>query len=115
MVWEGDAVLMETLLTSGGRGRMPEFTMPIRTMLLSGKRHSYYKMIFGSYRNWSANPYPFGYLMAAYLRRQKGTFIWSDVMTAPWRSLSCPIAFPGPYADKPAMRWATPMAQLWMN
>lgn len=81
-VWEGDAVLMETLLTSGGRGRMPEFTMPIRAMLLSGKRHSYYKMIFGSYRNWSANPYPFGYLMAAYLRRQKGTFIWSDVMTS---------------------------------
>jgi len=46
-VWEGDATVNETLLTRGGRGRMPEFTMPIRTLLLNGKRYSYYKMMFG--------------------------------------------------------------------
>ncbi len=77
--WEGDAVVMETALTRGGRGRMPEFTMPIRTMLLSGKKYSYYKMTLGSYKNWVADPYSYGYLFNLYIRRKFGLLIWPGV------------------------------------
>jgi len=79
-VWEGDATVNETLLTRSGRGRMPEFTMPIRTLLLNDQRYSYYKMMFGSYRNWSANPYEFGYLMISHVRRQYGADMWPAVI-----------------------------------
>ncbi len=91
---EGDAVVMETALTRGGRGRMPEFTMPIRTMLLSGKRHSYYKMTFGSYSDWSADPYAFGYLLVSHLRREKGAIIWSDVIASTMALSLLPYRFP---------------------
>jgi len=91
---EGDAVVMETALTRGGRGRMPEFTMPNRTMLLSGKRHSYYKMIYGSYSDWSADPYSFGYLMVARLRREKGAAIWSNVISSTMALSLLPYRFP---------------------
>ena len=92
-VWEGDAVVMETALTHGGRGRMPEFTMPIRTMLLTGDRFSYYKMIFGSYRDWSADPYSFGYLMVSRMRRQKGAMICSDVIGSTMALATVPYRF----------------------
>ncbi|MBN2357658.1 PD40 domain-containing protein [candidate division KSB1 bacterium] len=78
--WEGDAVVMETALTRGGRGRMPEFDMPTRTMLLSGKKYSYYKMTMGSYKNWLADAYAYGYLMNTYVRRHFGPLVWPSVL-----------------------------------
>jgi hypothetical protein len=78
--FEGDAVTMETALTRGGRGRQPEFLMPIRTMLLSGKRYSYYKMNLGSYKNWIGNPYDYGFVLSTWLRRQHGPELWPQVL-----------------------------------
>lgn len=78
--WEGDAVFMETALTCGGRGRQPEFFMPVRTMLLSDERYSYHKMTMGSLKNWSADPYEYGFLMNTYLRRRHGAGLWPQVL-----------------------------------
>lgn len=91
--WEGDAVGMETILTRGGRGRMPNFEMPIRTLLLSDRRYSYYKMINGSYRNWIANPYPFGYLMTTYVRRHCEAEAWPKILSRASRISFLPYSF----------------------
>ncbi len=79
--WEGDAVVMETALTHGGRGRQPEFCMPIRTMLLSGEHYSYYKMTMGSLKNWYASPYDYGFLLNTWLRRHHGADLWPRVLS----------------------------------
>lgn len=78
--FEGDAVVMETALTRGGRGRQPEFLMPIRTMLLSGRRYSYYKMNLGSYKNWIANPYEYGFVLNTWMRRHQGAALWPGIL-----------------------------------
>jgi hypothetical protein len=91
--WEGDAVGMETILTRGGRGRMPNFDMPIRTLLLSGRRFSYYKMISGSYRDWFANPYPLGYLMTTYVKRHYGVEVWPEILSQTSKFSFLPYSF----------------------
>lgn len=78
--FEGDATVMETALTPGGRGRQPEFLMPIRTLLLSGRHYSYYKMFLGTCREWPANPYEYGFLLTTWLRRQHGAQLLPDLL-----------------------------------
>lgn len=70
--FEGDAVLSETLLSHSGRGRMAEFDMPIRTNYLNGIHYNYYKASLGSYKDYVANHYYYGYLYTTYLRRKLG-------------------------------------------
>ena len=77
--WEGDAVGMETALSRTGRGRWRAFDMEIRTLLLSGKRYSYYKANFLSYRDWYPNLYRLGYLLTTHIRREYGTDAWSRI------------------------------------
>ncbi|HOC25413.1 MAG TPA: hypothetical protein PKJ13_08885, partial [bacterium] len=91
--FEGDAVVMETALTRGGRGRQPEFLMPIRTMLLSGERYSYYKMNLGSYKNWIANPYEYGFYLNTWLRRQHGAELWPAVLKSTAKLSFIPYRF----------------------
>jgi Tol biopolymer transport system component len=62
---EGDAVLAETSFTRSGRGRLPEFTMPLAAQVLEQGRHSYDKAIFGSYRDMVPNHYILGYHLVA--------------------------------------------------
>jgi len=78
--WEGDAVLMETLLAKGGRGRKPDFDMGIRALQLSGQNYSYYKAMLGSYRDFVPNPYPLGYLVVSHARKHNYPELWSDVL-----------------------------------
>ncbi len=91
--FEGDAVVMETALTRGGRGRQPEFLMPIRTMLLSGRHYSYYKMNLGSYKNWIANPYEYGFVLNTWLRRQQGAGLWPAVLKSTAKLSFLPYRF----------------------
>ncbi len=77
---EGDAVLMETLLTHGGRGRLPSFDMAIRTQLLSGIRFNYSRAYLGSYNGISFSRYALGYLLTTHARRNHGANLWSRVM-----------------------------------
>ncbi len=69
---EGDAVVTETEMTAGGRGRSPAFDMDIRALLLSGIRYNYHKAYLGSYADWYPNYYHLGYLLTAYAKREFG-------------------------------------------
>ena len=78
--WEGDAVLIETLFSKGGRGRKPDFDMGIRANLLSKERFTYYKSMLGSYTDFVPNPYPLGYLIVSHARKFNGPLLWSNVL-----------------------------------
>jgi len=69
---EGDAVVTETEMTSGGRGRSPAFDMEIRALLLSGIQYTYQKAYLGSYADRFPNYYHLGYLLAAYAKDKFG-------------------------------------------
>ena len=84
--WEGDAVGVETALSETGRGRMPQFDLDIRAMLLAGRRYSYYKAHLRSYRDWYPSHYPLGYFLTTYVKRHYGPETWDKVLgrTARW-------------------------------
>lgn len=67
---EGDAVMAETTMTEGGRGRNPSFTAPFKALMLEDKHFGYNKMMLGSFRNTIPDPYTFGYLMQSYIRSE---------------------------------------------
>ncbi|MFW5808363.1 MAG: hypothetical protein ACOC2H_01345 [Spirochaetota bacterium] len=80
---EGDAVLMETVLTEDGRGRVPVFDLYVRTNELSAsvdQRYSYYRAYLGSHEdNYPmTDHYVLGYHMATYGRIKYGPMIWND-------------------------------------
>ncbi|HIZ86642.1 MAG TPA: hypothetical protein IAC03_00550 [Candidatus Coprenecus pullistercoris] len=65
---EGDAVIAETELTRGGRGRNADFLKYIRAMYLNGDYRNWDRLRFGSYRYHTPNDYVFGYLLGGYMR-----------------------------------------------
>lgn len=80
--YEGDAVYSETLLSGAGRGRIPGFEMPLRTMLLEkNATYSYDKAVFGSYRNFVPDIYCYGYQMTQYAREKHGPAFWSNAIS----------------------------------
>ena len=84
--WEGDAVGVETALSETGRGRIPQFGLGIRALLLAGQRYSYYKALHRSYRDWYPDHYKLGYFLTTYVRRHYGPETWDKVLgrTARW-------------------------------
>jgi len=79
---EGDAVVTETALTAGGRGRMPSFDMWHRALELSGKRYSYHRAYLGGYNDALpyADYYRLGYLLCSYVRKHYGADVWDRVL-----------------------------------
>ncbi len=77
---EGDAVGFETFATGYGRGRLPEFNMQSRAMLLQLGAFNYDKSSFGSYKTFIPNRYAFGYHMTSYVKEKYGTNTWDSVM-----------------------------------
>lgn len=88
-LFEGDAVSTETSLTHAGRGRQPNWIMPYRTALLSGKDYSYSKTNFGSEKDVELGYYQLGYLITSGLREKGGKFLidslLSDLRKRPFR------------------------------
>lgn len=80
---EGDAVLMETALTKGGRGRIPAFDMWHRTLELSDIRYSYHQSYLGSYKSLYpySDHYRLGYLLCTYVRKHFGVDVWDRVIS----------------------------------
>jgi hypothetical protein len=72
---EGDAVGIETALTTGGRGRSPYFSLLYKVNLLEQGGFSYYKQMIGSYQHQVPDRYQLGYFMTTYLRRKYGADI----------------------------------------
>src|SRR5690606_26081072 len=58
---EVDAVVTETALSCSGRGKLPEFGMPMRALLLEKKIFTYEKAYFRSYKHFIPNHYVLGY------------------------------------------------------
>ncbi len=77
---EGDAVVMETALTHGGRGRQPAFEQGLRAQVLEKGIYPYDKAIIGSLRDHVPNYYELGYQLVASARVEHGAGIWDGVI-----------------------------------
>lgn len=85
---EGDAVAIETALSMSGRGRVPDFPMPLRAQLLEKGAYSYPKASLGSYRDFVPDIYTTGYHIVAATRKKYGSGIWNETLNnvarRPW-------------------------------
>ncbi len=66
---EGDATITETALSSGGRGRVPSFSVEQRAQQEAGVEYSYMKAMNGSYKDFVPNHYNTGYAILSEMRR----------------------------------------------
>ncbi|MFD2743930.1 MULTISPECIES: hypothetical protein [Sphingobacterium] len=78
--FEGDAVATETQFSTGGRGRMPSWFMPLRANELSGRSYTFDKNILGSFRDITPTFYLTGYLMNVHLTNQYGYEIREKIL-----------------------------------
>jgi len=76
---EGDAVMQETLLSEGGRGRSGSFLAEFRAMHEAGVRYQYERLRNGSYKSILPNRYRLGYLLSEYGRNKYGNDFWKYV------------------------------------
>jgi hypothetical protein len=80
-VIEGDAVISETMYSNSGRGRLPEFSAPLKAQLLEKKIFSYNKAIFGSYKDFVPDIYTLGYYLTGYTKIKYGNEIFDKVFS----------------------------------
>ncbi len=76
---EGDAVMQETLLSEGGRGRSGGFLAEYRAMHEAGIKYPYEKITNRSYKSILPNRYRMGYLLSQYGRNKYGDEFWKYV------------------------------------
>ncbi len=91
--FEGDAIVMETALTKGGRGRIPAFSMPMRTYSLTNQKFSYDQAYLGSYKRYYPSHYHLGYPLTAFGRVNYGDDIWDKVLDQTAKRSFWPYAF----------------------
>lgn len=101
---EGDAVSTETLLSSSGRGRIPNFDLGMRANLLAGNRFDYAKAVCGSYEDNVPNHYVLGYFLTTYLKRTYGPDAWSRVLNRNYHRFPWPFAFSASIKDETGLR-----------
>lgn len=77
--WEGDAVYNETQTSKQGRGRLPYFFNPYRSLWQEQKKYSWMKLRNGSLRDLVPDHYALGYLLTAYGREKYGDDFWKNV------------------------------------
>ncbi|MBU2864128.1 hypothetical protein KO489_09765 [Reinekea forsetii] len=80
--FEGDAVVSETLMTEGGRGRTASFDLWYRTDLLEHAPYSYDRAMLGTGfdRTPRHSPYVLGRYLTAYLRSEYGSDLFDRVI-----------------------------------
>jgi len=76
---EGDAVMQETLLSEGGRGRSGSFLAEYRAMHEAGIKYPYEKIRNRSFKSILPNRYRMGYLFSLYGRNRYGNNFWKNV------------------------------------
>lgn len=76
---EGDAVKTETKWTTQGRGRLSRFTLPFREKCKEEEPWNYYKLRNGSYKIYTPDHYPLGYLMQQYGSHVFGEATWDTI------------------------------------
>lgn len=78
---EGDAVMIETQMSTYGRALQPSFTMEYRAIgdeMLSQKNID--KWLCGSYRQNIPNHYQFGYQFMSYAQQKYGENVWNKAV-----------------------------------
>ena len=78
--WEGDAVGIETALTEGGRGRIPEFNVEQRALTMTKERPDYWTATFRSYGRFVPDHYQLGYAITSWLTLTRGPEAWDSVV-----------------------------------
>ena len=101
---EGDAVSTETLLSTSGRGRIPNFDLGMRANRLTGRQFNYQKAVNGSYRDNVPNHYVLGYFLTTYAKRTYGPDVWSRVLDRNYRRFPWPFAFSASLKNETGMR-----------
>lgn len=74
---EGDAVSAETAFSKSGRGRIPDFVMPLKAQYYEKGLYSFDKAAFGSFKDYVPAEYTFGYLLVASSRMKYSSDLWS--------------------------------------
>lgn len=77
--WEGDAILHETKFTTQGRGRLPYFFNPFKSLDAGNRKYSLLKLRNGSFKDYIPNHYDFGYLMVSYVQQRYGDSVWLKI------------------------------------
>ncbi len=77
--FEGDAVYTETRYLNQGRGRLPAFMDPFRSLWLANKQYTFQKLRSGSLKDVVPNHYELGYLLVAYGYGTYGQDFWGKV------------------------------------
>jgi len=120
--WEGDAVVIETALTKGGRGRIPNFGMLMRTNTLERGTFNYYRQYLRSYKYEVQDHYTFGYYMTSYLRNHYGDKIINETTRQTWAWPFIPFRFSNrikKYSGKSLLQnynsMMTELDSLWWN
>jgi len=91
--WEGDAVNIETALTRSGRGRIPNFSLLMRTNTLERGSFNYYRQYLRSFRFNVQDHYVTGNYFTAYLRRKYGVKAVSLATEKAWQWPFLPFRF----------------------
>ncbi len=79
-VSEGDAVISETSLSNGGRGRSAFFTLEQRGLAYANKNYSYTKNRNDSFDENMPDHYRLGYMMLSKARNDKGNDIVAKIL-----------------------------------
>ncbi|MBR4882296.1 MAG: hypothetical protein IKU18_00310, partial [Bacteroidales bacterium] len=74
---EGDAVVAETELTDGGRGRSASFLEYYRASFLSGQYRNWVRWRFGSNKYYTPNAYAVGYLINSTARLKSDNYLYT--------------------------------------
>lgn len=91
--FEGDAIIAETVLTKGGRGRVPAFAMPIRAYAMENINFTYDRAYLGTYRTFYPSWYHLGYHLTTYGRNNYGKYFWENVLDRTSKFSFWPYAF----------------------
>ncbi len=78
---EGDAVSVETSLSTSGRGRFPAFHRELKAQLIEKELYSYDKAYLGSYKHHIPNYYQLGYYLVGGARMMYGYNLWDGVLS----------------------------------
>ncbi len=91
--WEGDAVGVETAMTTTGRGRIPKFSAAFRANLLERGPYNYNKQYLRSYKDFIPNHYVLGYYYSTYLKNKYGVEAMEKMVNRAWALPFIPFTF----------------------
>ncbi len=77
---EGDAILNETAMSMGGRGRQAAFVQQMRTLSLTNQTPTYDQAYNGSYRHRIPDYYHMGYLTVSNVQLRYGPNVWRNAL-----------------------------------